>query len=820
MLHTMRLVTLGGLLAASPAAAETAYRLPPREVVKILDAAPPPTVVSSPRRDAMLLVSHEANPSIAVLARPFLRLAGLRVDPARGARQRILRYTGLSIRALEGKGATVVALPAGTHLGLPVWSNDGSHFAFAVDRDDGVELWVGDLATARAARVEGVRLNDVLGQPFEWMNDGIHVLARLVPAGRGPAPQEPQVPSGPIVEESSGKVSKVATFADLLRSPQDEVLFEHFARTQLAVVDTRTGAVAPVGSPDLYLGPSLSHDEKYLLVTRLARPFSYHVPFGMFTRSIEVLDAARGTPVRVVAKLPVSEEVPTQGVPTGPRAVEWQALHPARLVWTEALDGGDPMRKVPHREALMTLAAPFTGRPQEIVKLQHRYSGIDWAARRDLALITELDRDRRWTTTALVDLTRPAQSRTVLFDRSVRDAYGDPGDPLQELRPDGNRVLLQDGDSIYLVGRGATPTGERPFLDRMNVVTRDKQRLFRSDDKSVTRVLGFAGGGRDRLLVQHESKTVPPNVLALDLQSGKRVALTDYRDPAPALTAAAARKQLLTYSRPDGTQLSGMLYLPTGYKKGTRLPVLIWAYPLEYSDPATAGQVRGSPNAFTFFRGASPLFFLTQGYAVLMDATMPVVGDPEHMNDTFVDQIVAAARAAIDKLVEMGVADRQRILVSGHSYGAFMTANLLAHSDLFAAGIARSGAYNRSLTPFGFQSERRSFWEAPDVYMKVSPFTHANKINEPLLLIHGQADNNSGTYTIQSERLYEAIKGSGGTARLVLLPHEAHGYAARESVLHALAEMLDWANRYVKNRPARPTVSKAPAAAAGSGGSM
>jgi dipeptidyl aminopeptidase/acylaminoacyl peptidase len=260
------------------------------------------------------------------------------------------------------------------------------------------------------------------------------------------------------------------------------------------------------------------------------------------------------------------------------------------------------------------------------------------------------------------------------------------------------------------------------------------------------------------------------------------------------------KKELVKYTRADGVALSGTLYLPSGYKARTRLPLIIWAYPLEYSDPGTAGQIRGSPNEFTFFRGVTPLFFITQGYAVLMDATMPVVGDPETMNNTFVEQIVSSAKAAIDKLDSMGVADPQRALVSGHSYGAFMTANLLAHSDLFAAGIARSGAYNRTLTPFGFQSERRSFWEAPDLYMKVSPFTYANKINEPILLIHGEADNNAGTHTIQSERLFQAIKGHGGTARLVLLPHESHGYAARESVLHVLAEMFEWADEYVKNK--------------------
>lgn len=132
-----------------------------------------------------------------------------------------------------------------------------------------------------------------------------------------------------------------------------------------------------------------------------------------------------------------------------------------------------------------------------------------------------------------------------------------------------------------------------------------------------------------------------------------------------------------------------------------------------------------------------------------------------------------------------------------------MTANLLAHSDLFRAGIARSGAYNRTLTPFGFQSERRTFWEAPEMYAKVSPFWYADKIKEPILLIHGEADNNQGTFPIQSERMFAAIRGNGGTARLVMLPLEAHGYAAKESTEHTLFEMVQWFDKWVKNAKPR-----------------
>jgi dipeptidyl aminopeptidase/acylaminoacyl peptidase len=605
------------------------------------------------------------------------------------------------------------------------------------------------------------------------------------------------VPAGPVVEETAGKASQMATYQDLLRTPHDEAVFEHFARAQLTLVDPAAGTHSTLGEPGLYTDAEPSPDGRYLLVRRLAKPFSTRVPFFYFARTVEVWDAS-GRPVATIADLPVSDEVPRQGVPTGPRQVAWQPLVPATLVWVEARDGGDPLAKVPHREAVMSLPAPFTGPAAEVLRLTHRFAGFDWTAEPGVALVTEYDRDRRWRTTSLVDLARPAAAK-VVFDLSARDAYGDPGEPVTRTLPTGERVAAQDGSSIYLAGAGASESGDRPFLDRLDLATLAKQRLFHCADGRYERFLAFLGGARALALVRSESPTEPPNLLVVDLASGARRRLGDYRDPVPLL--ARATKELVRYARKDGVPLSGTLYLPPGYVPGTRLPALVWAYPLEYSDPSTAGQVRGTSSTYARVSGASPLAFLTQGYAVLMDATMPVVGDPETMNDTYVEQISAAAEAAVDLLDARGVADRRRVVVGGHSYGAFMTANLLAHTDLFAAGIARSGAYNRTLTPFGFQSERRSFWEAPELYLRVSPFTYAHRIDEPLLLVHGEADNNSGTYPVQSERLYQALRGNGGTARYVVLPHESHGYRARESVLHTLAEMIEWADRWAKSRP-------------------
>jgi dipeptidyl aminopeptidase/acylaminoacyl peptidase len=534
----------------------------------------------------------------------------------------------------------------------------------------------------------------------------------------------------------------------------------------------------------------------FLLIDRIKRPYSYSVPMDAFAGSTEIWDRA-GSLVKVIADLPPAENVPMNGVMVGPRSVRWQALKPAALVWAEALDGGDTDKAVPYHDKVLTLAAPFTAEPKEIFKSENRFAGLTWFATPGKAIATEMNRRKFRRVSWILDLDNPVTAPQKLFDLNTQDAYGDPGMPVMTVK-NGERVVLQDKDWVYLQGTGASPKGDHPFLDRMNLKTGEKTRLFQSADSRYQSFAGFPGETRDAIIISQESKTEVPNYHLLTLKSKKTQALTTFKDPAPQMTGV--RKQLIKYKRNDGVELSGTLYLPADYQEGTRLPVVVWAYPLEYGSAATAGQVRGSTDRFTFYRGTSQLFFVTQGYAVLDNATMPVVGDPKTVNDTFVSQIVANAQAAIDVLDKMGVGDPKRVGVGGHSYGAFMTANLLAHCDLFAAGIARSGAYNRTLTPFGFQSEQRSLWEAPDTYLKMSPFMYADKIKTPLLMIHGMADNNSGTFPIQSERLFAALKGFGATVRFVYLPYESHGYSARESVLTVLAEMFEWFDRYVKNR--------------------
>jgi dipeptidyl aminopeptidase/acylaminoacyl peptidase len=791
------------LMTASDASAQTAYRKPPRPVTDILDAPAPPAVSVSPTRDTIALVQTDRYPPIADLAEPMLRLAGLRINPKTNGPARATRVTGLSFLSPAGGDPKPVRLPEGGKVSFPIWSPDGKQIAVTHTTADGIELYAGYVANGTVTKVGSneMRLNAAIGDPVQWLNQN-ELLVQIVPPGRGKAPDAPPAPAGPTVQESAGKAAPVRTFQDLLRDAHDEALFDHHATSQLAIVRQEFSAGGPIvklGEPGVFLGADPSPDGKYLLVTRVKRPYSYLYPVSSFPRAVEVWDRS-GKVVHTVADLPLQDKVPIEGVPTGPRSVRWVPNKPATLAWVEARDDGDPKKKVPHRDEMFTLDSPFNGGPKSAGKTEHRFAGLSFFEAGDKVLLADYDRDRRWQRTFLADLSNPEAERKVVFDRSIQDRYNDPGTPLSKTLPSGHRVLRTSPDGkLFLSAEGATPKGDFPFLDLFDPKTGKTERVFQCKDgtyESVAAVLDEAG---KKLLVRRESPADPANYFLRDGEGEKP--LTKFPDPYPELRKV--KKELVTTKRPDGVTISFTLYLPPDYKAGERLPTVFWAYPVEFTAADTAGQVTGSPNRFVTLAGYTHLFLLTQGYAVMDNVSMPVVGPAETANDTYVEQIVASAKAAIDKAVEMGAVDRDRIGVGGHSYGAFMTANLLAHSDLFRAGVARSGAYNRTLTPFGFQRERRTFWEAPGVYAQMSPFNHADKIKEPLLLIHGAADSNPGTFPVQSERMYAAVRGTGGTVRFVLLPHEDHGYAARESVEHVLAETIDWFDRYVKKAPPR-----------------
>jgi dipeptidyl aminopeptidase/acylaminoacyl peptidase len=664
----------------------------------------------------------------------------------------------------------------------------------------------------------------VLAEPLDatldawsWSSSSERVIVHLVPRNRGEPPRAPAVAGGPLVEQSEGVVATNRTWQDLLRTPLDEARFRHYFSHELAIVELASGQLtrldAAGAGQGIFRRASSSPDGRWLLVERVVEPFSRAVPLSLFAHRIELWSLERpNDPPRVLAELPAAETVPIEGVPTGPRALAWDPHADATLTWAEALDEGDPRKTLPHRDRLLRLDLGMAERTatlasgHEFVRLQHRFSALEWLELPGRFMVREYDRDRRWTTTHLRDLADPTADR-VLFDRSIHDAYGHPGSPVWRRRSNDTWVVRVEGSgddaAIWLQGSGATPAGDRPFLDQLALREgATAQRRFVAPDPAGeaawAEFVAFAATP-ERIVVRREGRDDPADwfVVGLDTAEPGR-ALTELPHPHPSLSGVD--KRLLTYQRRDGVPLSATLYLPPGYDADApareRLPMVVWAYPLEYVDPSTAGQVRAAPTRFTRLDGIT--MFLTQGYAVLYDASMPVVGDPETMNDTLLEQLVDSASAAIDVVDALGVIDRERVGIAGHSYGAFMTANLLAHSDLFRAGIARSGAYNRTLTPFGFQSERRTLWEAPDVYSKVSPLYAADRIDEPILLIHGEIDDNPGTYPLQTERLFHALKGVGGTARMVVLPHEAHGYAARETNLHVLWEQFAWFDAHVK----------------------
>lgn len=777
--------------------AQTAYQRPPQAVLDILHAPVTPEVSLSPARTHLLLIDRERYPSVAELAQPMLPLAGLRINPQNNGPHRPPHYTGLTLQSIPDGAQTRLKLPPGARLGFPAWSPDGQRIAFAMYHPVTVELWLAETRTGKARKVGGMALNAAYGSPFQWMPDGRTLLCRAVLENRGRAPVASAVPAGPNIQESYGQSAPARTYQDLLKNAHDEALFEHYVTSQLVLVDADTGRKRNFGAPDLFSAVEPAPDGEHILISRLRKPFSRLLPVSDFARDVMIWNRDAQT-VFTLAHLPSGEGVPIEGVRTGPRNYRWRPTAPATLVWVEALDGGDPKNTASHRDRVLTLAAPFGGKPVELLRLEHRYAGMTWGEHDGMAFVSDYDRDRRWRRTFLCQFDQPGVGPRLVWDRSIRDRYRAPGDPLMRTLPNGERVIWQTGRFIYLQGDGASPRGDYPFLDRLDLETFKTERLFSCAERSYETVVALVSdASAPQFITRHETTDSPPNYLLRTAGDAASVALTQFLDPAPQLRRIS--KQLVTYTREDGVPLSFTLYLPADHRPGTRLPTVVWAYPREYNDPETAGQISGSTNRFTSILGASHLFFLTQGYAVLDGATMPIVGPPETMNDTFVEQIIASAKAAIGKAVEMGVTDPHRVGVGGHSYGAFMTANLLAHSDLFRAGIARSGAYNRTLTPFGFQGERRTYWEAPETYARLSPFTHAHKIDEPILLIHGELDNNSGTFPMQSERLYHAIKGNGGHVRYVTLPFESHGYAAAESIEHALFEMISWFDAHVKN---------------------
>jgi dipeptidyl aminopeptidase/acylaminoacyl peptidase len=772
------------------------YQQPPADIARLIEAPLTPAISISHDNAWMLLMERSDYPGIEELSRPELRIAGLRINPDNFGPSRSLYSIGLKAKKLsDNKEYAVKNLPSPLLISNVSFSPDSKKIAFLQNNADRIELWIIDVATLTASKLTERKINTVFGGAFTWLSDSQHILFTCVPEKQASVPQKSRVPAGPVVEENLGKKAPNRTYQDLLKNPHDEALFDYYGATDLVLKDLNGSE--RILANGIFTTFSPSPDGKLILTKTLHRPYSYIVPFDRFPNHVRVMDL-NGTVVKELADIPLTDNIPNgfNAVQTGPRSHAWRADQPATLYWIEAQDGGDPKTKADIRDKVFEMSAPFTAKPSELVSLPLRYSQISWG-NNNLAWVYESwwnDRKER-----VYQLNPSSKEKKVIVERSLEDEYSNPGNVITVPNQFGRYVMLVTKDNqVFLRGRGSSPEGDLPFLDRMDLATGKKTRLWRCEAPYYEYVVDLLDPKKGIFVTSRESLTENPNYFVRTTGSSKLTQLTNFPHPYPQLKEV--KKQVLKYKRADGVDLTADLYLPPGYKKEDGpLPTFLWAYPEEFKSKSNAGQVKGSPYTFTRIGPGSAIFWVTRGYAILDNASIPIVGEGDaEPNDSYVQQLVASAKAAIDYAASIGVTDPNRVAAGGHSYGAFMTANLLAHSDLFKAGIARSGAYNRTLTPFGFQSEERTYWEAPKTYFEMSPFSFADKIKEPLLLIHGEADNNSGTFPIQTERFYNAIKGHGGTSRFVLLPYESHSYRAKESILHMLWEMDQWLEKYVK----------------------
>jgi len=809
MLRAARFLLLLAPCLLQQATAQTngGYKTPPAAISDMLLAKKLPALSINPTRDWLLLLESSDYPSVEELAKPELKIAGLRINPTNFSASRTAGYTNLYLRNLQdGKDLPISGLPKQLKAIQIRWSASGKKFAFVHISDDRADLYTVDITTHKATRINRTPLNLVLGS-YSWIDDQTIIYPAIVKPAQA-APPRPTVPAGPTVQENTGKASPRPTFQDLIKSPYDESLFAFYGTSQL--MQYKNGVESKVGAPAIYFSINRSPDSRFLLVRTLSQPFSYAVPAGGFASTYSILDR-QGKTVKVLAEIPSLETAPAgnDNLLPVPRAFDWRDDEPATITWCEPRDSGLIKKIIEYHDAVYALAAPFTDKPTELFKTKMRFRGITWG-HEGLAIVTEGLTSKQLTQT---DRYNPVTGDLEkLLQRNTTDAYSSTGAPVTELNKYGKEVLLttDNGNKIIFNNTtGSSPQGDMPFLLSFDVHTKKRDTLWRCSEGWFEYVAAIVDAGKLQLLTERQNEKTVPNYWLKNLRL--RIAdrqLTFFTNPYPQMEGV--KKEKIRYKRADGVDLTGELFLPAGYNpaKDGKLPVFIWAYPAEYNSAADAAQIRGSEHKFPMLNWGSPVFYVTQGYAVLNNAEMPIVAKDKSTkpNDNFIEQLTLNAEAAIRTLDSMGVGDKNRVAVGGHSYGAFMTANLLAHTNLFKAGIARSGAYNRSLTPFGFQNEDRTYWEATSLYNEMSPFNYADKIKTPLMLIHGEMDNNTGTFPIQSERMYNAIKGHGGTARYITLPFESHGYQGKENILHMLAEQMAWLDKYVKNAPASTPV--------------
>ncbi|HRE41292.1 MAG TPA: prolyl oligopeptidase family serine peptidase [Ignavibacteria bacterium] len=791
----MKYILIFLLLSSISAFSQDGYKIPDQKFVEIIDAPFSPVTSFSPDNIWMAILERTSYPPLEEISQTELKIAGIRFNPKNYSFTRAGYYINIKLVSVSnGNLFEVQNIPQNGKIRYVNWSGDSKYIVFTNTTDLSVELWIIDVESKIAEKLSD-NLNSIFGKPYEFLPDNKSIVILSAFNKNKPEPVKSGVPETPIIQENYGKSTPVRTFQDLLKNSYDEDLFDHFGLSQPIKIDIKTKNSEYISTPAIYTEFKFSPDGNYILSEKIKRPYSYLFPYYYFPKSIEILDK-NGNLISLLADIPLSDEIPTgfDAVRTGKREFDWRQDAGSIIYWAEAQDGGNPKTKSEIRDKVYQLSSPFNSNPEEIISLSLRYEKILWS-KNNFAIINERWWNTRKSKFIKLNLNNFSDT-TIIFDLNSEDRYNNPGEPYLEVNTNNTETIKEANSSedIFLTGVGASAEGNRPFLDVFNLNTKISSRIWRSEKPYYERIVNIKNS--NEFVISSESQNTPQNYILINKKLNNEIALTNYSNPYTILDGIT--KEIITYKREDGVELNANLYLPKNYDKNKKYPVLMWAYPQEFKSSDAAGQITDSPYRFNWMSWGSPLFWLTKDYVILDNPKMPIIGEGDsEPNDKYVEQLIMSAKAAVDEMIKRGISTPDKMAIGGHSYGAFMTANLLAHSDLFKTGIARSGAYNRTLTPFGFQSEQRTLWEAPETYLKMSPFMYANKINEPILIIHGEVDNNSGTFPLQSERLYNAIKGHGGTSRYVVLPYESHGYSARESVLHMLWEMDTWLEKFL-----------------------
>lgn len=772
------------------------YRTPNERIKDVYEVTKPPYIIFKPFSDLGYEISYDAQIKLKELAETNIELAGKKFSPRLSAEKKFYQTNSFSIVDFNKNSKKQIDLSKYPGIRTTFYSSDHSKAIMTYDATAGVSFIYVDFANQKITEYPEIKLNGAMGEAHvQWLANQKEVLIQMIPQTRGLMPSSEVVPRSPVIEETAGKISQVRTYTNLLESPNDEALFDYFFTSQIAVVNLKSKKIKKIGEPGIYRSVEISPNNKLLLITKINKPYSYSVPYYYFPQTTSVWNL-KGKEVKHLIDRELQDEIPIGGTYAGERYHHWLPIAEQTLVWYEAQDNGDPKIEAEYRDIIYKSSYPFKEK-EEFFRTQHRAMGYSSFADSKNIIYGDYDRDRLWAREWLFNL--EDYSKTLITDNSVNDRYADRGELFKVWNENKDRVVVRNDDLVYYINNsGATPEGNKPFLASFNIKTLEFTKLFEADPSKYEQIVTFGDPDFSSIIIGSQDVVNPRNYELVNLKTGERRTLTSNVNPYP--DYAKLKKELVNYKRSDGIDLSGILYLPHDYDGSEKLPLIIHAYPREYVSAETAGQVSGSDKTFTWYYGDDIRYLTMNGYAVLLNASIPIVGDPELVNDTFIEQLLDGVSSAITFLDEKGVINPKKVGIIGHSYGAFMVANVLANSDLCQAGVAKSGAYNRTLTPFGFQKERRTFWQAKDFYLRVSPFATADQINEPILLIHGEKDPNSGTYPMQTKRLYNAIKGNGGTAKMVILPLEEHGYKAEESELHVLTEINEWFDRFLKDK--------------------